>query len=739
MRTDHPAFDGDPDEDLLQAIRAKPAVAPIADAVVVKDGELFFLCPPSGSIPLSGAHGFGLFYHDCRYLNGYDLRLSGLSATALAANAAIGFEAEIQLTNPEFEVAGSPVIPRETLGIQWTRLVDGVGLALHDRITIQNFGLDPAAFSISLAFRADFEDIFQVRGLHTARPGHLHRAGWHGKVLGFTYEGADGLWRALGVHLTPTPTVRRRLGARYALSLGARERITIDLSLALAETATEDQAAAGIAVRPDRQRVSHLQRRSARQWTAGQTQLRSDSPLLNNVVERSLRDLRMLRSGAAGREYFSAGLPWYAALFGRDSAITAIETLAFDPAIAAETLRLLAARQGQVTDAFREEEPGKILHEMRVGELAHLGLVPHAPYFGTVDATPLFLLLLGHHAAWTGDLALFRELREPVDLALRWLDRWADRSGRGWVEYGRPTGHGLTNEGWKDSPDCIMHEDGTLANPPIALVEVQAYAWQAKILIADLFRRDHDAARADALRREADDLRERFERAFWMDDRGCYALALEGGERACRVIASNAGHALWTGIATPDHAAATTRRLMARDMFSGWGIRTLSAHERRYNPIGYHLGTVWPHDNAMIGMGFRRYGFDEPAAQVLTSLIEAADHFPHHRLPELFAGFARADGDAPVSYPVACHPQAWSAASVPYLVAGLLGLEPDGFGHRLRVIRPVLPAFVHELEMRGLTVANAQADLRFERPGSAAAVRVRVLDVRGDLDVSIEA
>ncbi|MGO9179658.1 MAG: glycogen debranching N-terminal domain-containing protein [Candidatus Limnocylindrales bacterium] len=728
----------DPRWDLLRAVRQKPAVLPLADAIVVKDRELFFLCPPTGRIPLEEHHGFGLYYHDCRYLDGYDLHLSGLAPTPLAASAAIGFEAALELTNPEFETVDGRVLPKETLGIHWARLVDGHELALHDRITLENYSLEAVDIALSLAFRAGFQDVFQVRGLLAEQPGRLHQASWRGGVLAFAYEGADGLWRELGVHLAPDPTVHVEQGAAYRVPLGARGRATVEVSLVVSEERLEETAAARIAKQPDPEGVRRLQRRSAAQWLAGQTRFHSDDPSLNAVVQRSLRDLRLLRSGRAGGEYFSAGLPWYGALFGRDSAITAIETLAFDPRIATETLRLLAAHQGRVVDEFREEEPGKILHELRVGELAHLGRVPHSPYFGTVDATPLFLILLGHHAAWTGDLSLFRELREPVVHALHWMDAYADLSGNGWLEYRGRGEHGVTNEGWKDSPDCIMTEDGTLAAPPIALVEAQAYAWQAKLLMADLFRRDDDVARADELARQAGEQRDRFERAFWMEDLGCYALALEQGVRPCRVVASNPGHALWTGIAPRNHARTTARRLMAPDMFSGWGIRTLSSKERRYNPIGYHLGTVWPHDNALIGAGFRRYGLDREAAQILSSLVDAATAFPHDRLPELFTGFERTGYTAPVSYPVACHPQAWSAASVPYLVVSLLGLEPDGFGRRLRLVRPVMPSFVHELELRGLRVAGAEADLRFERPSPDSALQARVLDVRGDLEVVVE-
>jgi glycogen debranching enzyme len=741
MPPELPSILGPAVPDPLRAVREKPAVQQITDAVVIKDDELFFLCPPGGTVPLAGDHGFGLYYHDCRYLNGYDLRLSGVGLSPLAASAPIGFEAALELTNPEFELPDARTVPRETLGVHWSRLVDGRQLMLQDRITVENYGLEPVEFSLSFLFRAEFEDVFQVRGLRAERMGQLRPVEWRDDALMFGYHGADALWRLLGIRMAPTPTLRRERGAGYVLSLPGRGSSTIRLSLSVAEHEDEQAAIRRVARSASPARLRGLRSRSAADWMSGQTRFHSDSLSLDRVVQRSLRDLRMLRTTASGHGYFSAGLPWYGALFGRDSAITAIQTLAFDPRIATETLRLLAAYQGQRVDEFREEAPGKILHEVRVGELAHLGCVPHARYYGSVDATPLFLILLGQHAAWTGDLGLFHELREPVDRALAWMDTYANLSGHGWLEYRGRAGEGAqsaTNQGWKDSPDCITHADGTLASAPIALVEAQAYAWQAKTLLAGLFGRDGQVDRASALQEEADDLQRRFERDFWLEDLGCYALALDRGTRPCRVVSSNPGHALWAGIASQEHALATARRLMAPDVFSGWGIRTLASGERRYNPIGYHVGTVWPHDNALIGAGFRRYALDGEAVRLLAALVEAASRFPDQRLPELFAGFERGSEAAPVSYPVACHPQAWSAGSVPYLVQVLLGLEPEAFERRLRITPPVLPAFVQAVELRGLRVGNGRADLRFARRALGADLRAEVLSVQGDLDVVVD-
>ncbi len=387
---------------------------------------------------------------------------------------------------------------------------------------------------------------------------------------------------------------------------------------------------------------------------------------------------------------------------------------------------------------WRDEEPGKILHELRVGELAKLNEIPHTPYYGTVDATPLFLILIGRHATWTGDLSLFKELRDNVERALTWIDQYGDADGDGYVEYKSDSGRNLVNQGWKDSGDAIVNEDGSLARPPIALVEVQGYVYLAKTLIADLYQRAGETDRAQQLHRQADELRTRFNRDFWLEDKGCYALALQAKQERVTVIASNPGHALWTGIADADKARRTVQRLMADDMFSGWGIRTLSSQEQRYNPISYHLGTVWPHDNALIAAGFRRYGHDQAARRVFTGLIEAALKFKHYRLPELFAGFSNTEYSVPVYYPVACHPQAWAAGSAPHMLETFLGLTPEGFDHRLRIARPLLPDYVDRVEVRDLKVGAATVSLRFERT-SDDATAVNVLEKQGELDVIVEA
>jgi glycogen debranching enzyme len=466
------------------------------------------------------------------------------------------------------------------------------------------------------------------------------------------------------------------------------------------------------------------------------TSVVTDSISLDAALGRSLSDLLTLRDELDGQRYYAAGVPWFSTLFGRDAIISAYQTLAFEPSVAAETLRLLASRQGAGDDDWRDEEPGKILHELRVGELARLHEIPHTPYYGSVDSTPLFLILLGRHAAWTGGLDLFRELRSNVERALDWIDRSAERSGRGYVTYDSTTERGLVNQGWKDSGDGIVGADGSIARPPIALVEVQAYVYAAKRLIGDLFERAGDGDRATRLAREADDLRERFERDFWSDDLGCYVLALAADGQACEVVASNAGQVLWSGIAAADRAASVAARLFDDDMFGGWGIRTLSSDARAYNPVGYHLGTVWPHDNGLIAEGLRRYGHEGEAERVLSALVDAAQDFPQERLPECMAGYGKAAFGIPVRYPIACHPQAWAAGAIPHLVVSSLGLIPEGFERRLRIVRPRLPAFVNHLELHGLRVGEAMVDLTFDR--DQAETRVAVGRCEGELDVRVE-
>jgi glycogen debranching enzyme len=709
----------------------------IADAIVLKDGPIFLLTNPDGNVPLNDGHGLGLYYRDCRFLNGYELLIADARAQPLVGTAAAGFKAVFELTNPDFETKGGGTVPKENIGIKWERMIDSERAALRDVITLQNFAMVPIDFTLTFRFSSDFEDMFAVRSMSSKRPGKLNPPRWDKFILFFSYDGADGIYRGVNIRFSPTPDRRVGNRAQFEVSLQPGEKKELLISLIVVESKDKEQIQPRPWEIPDLRRIEALLHRSAGDWLKRQTAVDSDSLALTRLIERSFRDLRMLRNTLEGREYFDAGIPWFTTLFGRDSLITSIQSLAYDPDIAENMLRLLAAFQGKEVDEQRDEQPGKIIHELRVGELANLGQIAHSQYYGTVDATPLFLILMGMHARWTGKLEVFRDLRGNVEKALEWIDRFADITGDGFTQYKSTSDVGLANQGWKDSGDALVREDGGLAKPPIAVVEVQGYVYGAKRLMAEVYRRAGEAEVAERLEREASELRNRFEERFWLEDKGIYAFALEDGLRPVGVVASNMGQALWMGIVDRERAKKVAERLMLPDMYSGWGIRTLSEEARRYNPVGYHVGTVWPHDNSIIAAGFRRYGLDEAARRVMTGIFEAATYFSHYRLPELFSGFSREDYEVPVAYPVACHPQAWAAGSIPYMVETLLGLVPDAFDRRLRIVRPTLPDFVHELELRNLRVGEARADLRFERTEDAR-VAVDVLSIEGDLEVLVQ-
>jgi glycogen debranching enzyme len=718
-------------------------VRSIADAVVIKEGEPFFLCPPDGQIEVSGSHGFGLYHHDTRFLSGYELIVAGAKPNPLASTAVTGSLAMLELTTPVIDLGDGRTIAKERLAVRWSRELNGDAARLVDRITCRSYDANAARLPIGLSFAADFEDVFVVRGLLRELPGKLHDPAWEAGRLVFRYEGHDGVDRTLTISVQPEPAAWAATSCEVWVEVPAHGeaeievRMDIDESLKPGASPIERRAPKGHGARrqaghPD-SRTDDTERSGGDGWPVS---VSTDGLSVNAALARSFDDLLTLRGELGGQRYYAAGVPWFSTLFGRDSLISAYQTLAFDPRIAEETLRLLARRQGEHVDDWRDEQPGRILHELRVGELARLHEIPHTPYFGSIDATPLFLVLLARHASWVGSLDLFRELRPNVERALEWIDRFGVLDDSGFVAYDSTTKHALMNQGWKDSGDAIVTVEGDVATPPIALAEVQGYVYAAKREVASLYERDGNRNLADRLRHEAEALRDRFERAFWSEDLGCYALALEANGKRCEVATSNAGQVLWSGIAGDDHAQAVAARLLRQDLFGGWGVRTLSSEAAAYNPIGYHLGTVWPHDNGLIAEGLRRYGRDEEAEKIFMALIEAAMDFPQQRLPECFAGYDRAEFGTPVRYPVACHPQAWAAGATPHLLTTSLGLVAEAFEGRLRVIRPRLPPFLEHVNVRGLRVGAATVSLAFERTGRRTSTSIQ--DLKGDLDVRIE-
>ncbi|HEX8939964.1 MAG TPA: glycogen debranching N-terminal domain-containing protein [Candidatus Limnocylindrales bacterium] len=474
-----------------------------------------------------------------------------------------------------------------------------------------------------------------------------------------------------------------------------------------------------------------------RAWLSGTARVETDNEIFDLTLERSISDLRLLMNAGpeAGERYVAAGVPWFATLFGRDAIVVALQLLAFRPQLAVETLAVLGARQATEVDDWRDAEPGKILHELRSGEMVRAGELPHTPYYGSVDATPLWLVLLGATYEWTGDRSLLERHWPTALRALEWIDRWGDRDGDGFVEYARRSERGLYNQGWKDSGDAVRDREGRRAELPVALVEVQGYVYDAKVRLARLARALDQSDLAARLDREAAELRERFELAYWIPDLDYYAMALDGQKRPADAIASNPGHCLWSGIVAPDRARKVATRLLAPDLFSGWGVRTYASGQRGYNPIGYHTGSVWPHDMSLIAAGLKRYGLQDEANTLIGSIFEAAQGFPAFRLPELFCGFERDGAASPVPYPVACSPQAWSAGAPFLFLQTMLGLEAHADRGELELQRPHLPEWLERVAVTDLRVGEAAVDLVFRRSG--AMTSAEVLRKVGDLAVTI--
>ena len=502
-----------------------PAVPRNDETITIKRGDLFFLSESGGNVPLERGHSLGLFYHDCRFLNGYMLTIGGRKPQLQASGVENGYSATLD----------GQMMPKQSLEIHWSRVISSEQLALIDVMALQNLTNESMRFPLALNFQCEFEDLFALRGMAQAKRGRLHSPVWENGAIQFLYEGADQIDRELTVNFSPTPSNPQHNGAQYEIELAPKECQQLRISLLVSESSKR------MATRPR----SHSETCSL---SNARTRISGDSESFNHVMHRSLGDLDMLRCGSGSNSYFAAGVPWYVALFGRDSIITALQMLAYDVQIAEHTIRLLAQHQGREVNEVRDEEPGKILHELRVGEMANLNEIPHTPYYGTIDATPLWLVLIGRHAAWTGDLRLFKGLRAQIEAALNWIDQYGDFDRDGYVEYRCKSEKGLSNQGWKDSGDGIVNADGSLGTPPIALVEVQGYVFEAKIEMARLYRRAGDENRATSLEQEAQRLRERFNRDFWIAD-GYYALALQNRKQPAAVLSSNAGHALWSGIA----------------------------------------------------------------------------------------------------------------------------------------------------------------------------------------------
>lgn len=751
--------------------------------VTLKDDDLFLVTDTLGNISGAGCRvdsiesSMGLFCKDTRFLSRLELQIDGRSPIVFSSTARQGFAMSVLCANPQINPQiGAPIdsqlsppsdgqnglaigtkvdlsnslsekyIPAETIGIFRNIIIKG---GLFEEILVTNHNTKPVDFTMSLSFDADYADLFEVRGVvrkdrgkflqslpYLTEKNAVADSSQKAEIL-LAYQGLDGalmesriqfnsrqpnevnngtaLWQ---IHLNPGASVT--LGYRVHLFTNNQLTSTVSAPLSFDQAKAEELL-------------------EEHQWRQKITHIQTDNKYLNQVIDKAVQDVYLLRQTFAGSRFLSAGVPWFSTLFGRDSLIAASQTLVLDPSIAKETLIILARYQGQVEDEWRDEQPGKILHEIRLGEMARCQEVPHTPYYGTVDATPLWLMLYAEYFAWTEDRETLDQLWDSALAAMDWIDRSCQATG--YLSYSRKSSKGLANQGWKDSENCIVDSQGKLAQGSIALCEVQAYVYAAKIRMSELAEKKGLINLANQWQAQAIELKTRFNQDFWLSDQEYCALALDGAGKPVDSITSNAGQCLNLGILDADKALKVASRLKARDMFTGWGIRTLSSLSPAYNPMGYHIGSVWPHDSSLIACGLRSINLVDQSLRVAQGLIEMTLSQPYQRPPELFCGYENDGFSTPVQYPVACSPQAWASGTIFQLITMMVNLVPNAPSKQLRIIDPALINSIGRLSIKNLRIGNTLLDLQFEKSGdrSGDTIACRVVKKQGNLRVIIEA
>jgi glycogen debranching enzyme len=693
----------------------------------LKHGDTFGLFDHNGDAIAGPGSPEGLFHLDTRYLSTLQLTIEGrrpllLSSTLRDDNATLTCD----LTNPDiFDNDGSLHIAHDLIYLRRTRLLWGD--TCFERLAFRNFDDKEHRFRVELSFESDFADLFEVRGSVRPLRGTIHTPKAQSDQVTLSYTGLDDKRRTTSLRFDPTPSVLQGNSAVFDLEL--RPHQTASIFMVVRCDGEADIGSPQLAFF----RALRDARRALRSSSARASAVETSNEVFNEALRRSVSDLYMLITDTPEGPYPYAGIPWFSTIFGRDALITALEMLWIDPAVARGVLAHLAANQATEVNADADAEPGKILHEVRRGEMAELGEVPFRRYYGSIDSTPLFVLLAGAYFERTGDRDFVSKLWPNITAALKWIEHHGDRDGDGFVEYHRQTEDGLVNQGWKDSHDSIFHADGTLARGPIALVEVQAYVYGAWVAASTIAQNLGYGALAEQYAKKAENLRKEFNAAYFDEELGTYVLALDGDKQPCRVRSSNAGHALFTGIAEEERATQVVRTLMSGASFAGWGIRTVASTEARYNPMSYHNGSVWPHDNALIASGFSRYGFRKEAARIFEGLFSASTYIDLRRLPELICGVPRRRGQGPTFYPVACIPQAWAAAAPLSMLQSSLGLGFDTAASQITFNEPILPAFLDKVLLRRLKVGHGWAEVALRRSGQK--VMVDVLDRSGAIRI----
>jgi glycogen debranching enzyme len=688
------------------------------------DGKTFSSTTVSGDITPPGAPDVGFFHDDTRFLSHLELKIGGHRTVVLSSSTERTFASTIELTTGALAQISSFDLPENTVHIRRRQVLSSD--VLFDTLAFSNFNQAEVELLVEITYDADFVDVFQVRGCAREKSGQYYRPLFQGDSLVFLYRGLDNIRRETMVRFQTPPEKVENTSATWRLRLppGA---VPVELVTTISCHVEGERG-----WHPGRTFSQSLRSRREHflDWERDSTKFRSSNEVFDEALRTCIGDFHALQIPDGQQHIIAAGIPWFATIFGRDAIISAYQSLLLNPQLAKDTLRVLARYQGKAVNDWRDEEPGKILHEHRTGEMTRSGEMPFSPYYGSVDATPLFLILLSETFNWTADEALVRELLPAALRALEWIENYGDLDGDGFVEYKRRSPKGLTNQGWKDSWDANMHRDGSVAAPPIALVEVQGYVYEAQYRMSQLLRQFGHSEQADQLKRRASELAKKIEKSYWMANEGFYAMALDCDKRQLQVISSNPGHLLFTRTVTKERARLLVQRIVQEDMHSGWGIRTLSRNERVFNPLSYHRGSVWPHDSSLIAHGMALYGFRAEVNSILCSLYQGALNFRDYRLPELFCGVQRREHDEPVHYPVSCSPQAWASGTFFLLLTSILGIRPSAHRKELNIVNPMLPDFLEDLHIRNLQIGKSRVGLDFTRRGDRTFCNV--VDVHGE-------
>ncbi|MFG6148112.1 amylo-alpha-1,6-glucosidase [Halobacillus sp. B23F22_1] len=684
----------------------------------IKENNMFLLTNPSGSIFSEDAYGLGLYIKDTRFLSHFETFINGESPILLDSDGSSNYVSRMTLTNPHQEENGGIKLWRESLEVTREQFI--VENVLYEKISFKNYSPQSIEFTFSVKAQADFKDMFLIRGFQSGNIGQLTETHSDHDQLSFHYKGADDLLRSTTLSWNHPGKADKddQTLIHFSFNLKPQEEKALKINVS---AAIKDQFT-GIPL--NYEKAFEKLESSHEQWNAELPSVSSDSEVLNGTVKQGLNDLRVLLTNLGHGPFPVAGLPWFGVPFGRDSLIAAWQMLPFYPEAAKGTLFTMASLQGTKENEWRDEQPGKIMHEIRYGELANTNQVPFTPYYGTIDATPLFLVLLSEYVKWTGDLKTFELLQGNVDHALEWINIYGDRDQDGFVEYFQESAKGIANQGWKDSADSVVHRSGKYAEAPIALSEVQGYVYHAKTGLADVYEALQQGEIAHLLRQEAENLSDLYENAFWMVEEKFYAIALDKDKEQVGSLTSNPGHTLISGIASESRSRAVAEKLVSPSMFSGYGIRTMATSEKAYNPMSYHDGSVWPHDNSLALLGMSKQGYTKEMKTTVEGLLQAASEFDYYRLPELFCGYEREKGRL-IRYPVACSPQAWAAGTSLTFIQSLLGLFPNVLTKEIK-LNPTLLDNMNYLEVEKLPVGRGYLSLKVKREDNL--IRVKVLE-----------